>query len=359
MSTHDIHQHDFGEETKEKLDIYAKYLEEFLRVFLNTRIRKIQVFDFFAGPGKDPSGVLGSPLRSLQSVDIALAGKHVNPAPEIRLYFNEWNEGKIRRLEACFSDEEPRPGVRIETACQDFAESFEAQYPSMSGCANLIFLDQYGVKQITRSVFERIAKLPTTDVIFFVSSAMVHRFRSLPEIRNCLPVADEDFRNMNSTNVHRIVSSAYRRWIPDGTRYFIGSFSIKKQANVYGLVFGSGHPKGMDKFLRIAWKHGGDANFDIDEDHVDPNAPHLFPEMDKRKKVYLFQEELQRQVLSKEITTNKKAFIFSLECGCLASQAKEKLQEMVGDGILPMQSFAISYDAWASGVERPIKLHEV
>ena len=32
---------------------------------------------------------------------------------------------------------------------------------------------------------------------------------------------------------------------------FIGHFSIKKKANIYGLVFGSHHWRGMQKFLEI------------------------------------------------------------------------------------------------------------
>ena len=136
--------------------------------------------------------------------------------------------------------------------------------------ANLLFLDQNGVKQITEPVFQTIVRLPKTDFIFFISSSMVNRFRSVQEIRSCVPVTEDDFSRMNGTNVHRIVADSYRRWIPDRLEYYIGSFSIRKRANVYGLVFGSGHPRGIDKFLKVAWKHGGDANFDIDQDRIDP-----------------------------------------------------------------------------------------
>ena len=162
------------------------------------------------------------------------------------------------------------PQVAFAILKDDFQSAFKQWEPYMRGrVANLLFLDQNGVKQITKSVFQAIVRLPKTDFIFFVSSAMVNRFRSVQEIRDCLPVTDEDFSRMNGTNVHRIVADSYRRWIPDGLEYYLGSFSIRKGANVYGLVFGSGHPLGIDKFLKVAWKHGGDANFDIDKNGID------------------------------------------------------------------------------------------
>jgi hypothetical protein len=100
--------------------------------------------------------------------------------------------------------------------------------PCMRGrVANLLFLDQNGVKQITKPVFQTIVGLPKTDFIFFISSALVNRFRSKPEIRDCVPVTAEDFLRMNGTNVHRILAESYRRWIPDGLVYYLGSFSIR------------------------------------------------------------------------------------------------------------------------------------
>jgi len=357
MGTHDLHLEAFDEGTKEKLAIYSMYLLEFLLVFLHARIPRIQIFDFFAGPGRDPIGEPGSPLLALGCVDKALAAARRPNVPEIRLFFNELSKRKSHKLEACLSENNPRSGVTIETDCKDFMESFEEQYPTMPGCANLVFIDQNGVKHMTRAIFEKLVRLPKTDVIFFVSSSAANRFRNLPEIQDYLPLTDEDRERITSTNAHRIVSSAYRRWIPFGLTYYLGSFSIKKQANVYGLVFGSGHPRGIEKFLQIAWKHGGDANFDVDEDHIDPIAPSLFDDMNKRKKVQRFQDELKRRILSREVVSNLQVLIFSLENGCLASHAKEGLQEMVRDGILPNQSFAVSYKACEAEV-RPILYFE-
>jgi hypothetical protein len=214
--------------------------------------------------------------------------------------------------------------------------------------ANLFFLDQNGLDQITKSIFQSIVAMPKTDFIFFIASAMVNRFKEKHDIRKYVPITDDDLKTMKNTNVHRLLANAYRRWIP--ADYFLGSFSIKKGANVYGLVFGSGHPLGIDKFLHVAWRHGGDANFDIDEDGIDPMKPSLFDEFNKPTKIKVFEKELEKAILARILTTNKDIYIFALQNGMLASHARDALNEMVKNKKLPKQDFHISYNAWKKSV---------
>ncbi len=161
---------------------------------------------------------------------------------------------------------------------------------------------------------------------------------------------------MNGTNVHRIVAESYRRWIPDNLEYFLGSFSIRKMANVYGLVFGSRHPLGIKKFLDVAWKHGGDANFDIDNDRIDLSRPKLFPEMNKPSKILAFEKELESAVLSEQLKTNKEIYIFSLQNGMLASHARNAFDLLIKNKKIPKQTLHISYGAWKKPDIERIKL---
>jgi three-Cys-motif partner protein len=359
LPVHDLHEEPFDIETIEKLSIYKEYVRGFLPVFLNTPNmvqKKIQVFDFFAGPGRDINGVLGSPLLTRAAVDEALGHCQNSITPHLRLFFNEYNKAKHQMLSKCLEGiEQYRDIVEVQTCCKDFHEAFEEQYPTMIGNANLVFLDQNGVKQITESVFQRIVLLPKTDLLFFISSAMVNRFKRLKEIKQYVPLAQTDYINMNGTNVHRIVANAYRRWVPADHEYFLGSFSIRKGANVYGLIFGSGHPYGIEKFLQVVWKkHDGDANFDIDDDRIDSSKPSLFEEFNRSKKLKDFEQRLIVQVQTRQITTNKQAYIFALNNGFLGKHAKEALQNMVKAGILPMQTFSVSYGAWEKPEARPI-----
>ena len=69
MPTPDFHKKPFDEGTLTKLQIFELYAREWLPVFLSPERpprSEIHLFDFFAGPGTDTAGELGSPLRLLR-----------------------------------------------------------------------------------------------------------------------------------------------------------------------------------------------------------------------------------------------------------------------------------------------------
>ena len=358
MPIRNLHHKPFDEGTQDKLELYREYLREWLPVFIHgPSLDSINVFDFFAGPGFDVDGKPGSPVITCEEIKEALI-KNDKKSAVIKAYFNEKDSDKYNSLLAYVEEQRVAlPQVSFSPLQKDFHSAIELWTPDMKGhVANLLFLDQNGVKEISKSVFQSILKLPKTDFLFFISSAMVNRFKKQPEIRERVPVTEEDYSRMNGTNVHRIVAESYRRWIPTGLEYYLGSFSIKKGANVYGLVFGSGHPLGIKKFLDVAWKHGGDANFDIDNDRIDPACPSLFPEMDKPKKISVFDKELELAVLSEQLKTNKEIYIFSLQNGMLASHARDAFALLIKKKKLPKQTLHISYDAWKKPDIERIKL---
>jgi three-Cys-motif partner protein len=353
MPRRDLHLKPFDESTRDKLELYREYLREWLPVFIHASyIDRLQIFDFFAGPGIDISGAPGSPLITCNEIGNALkqSGKQ---QPKVKVYFNEYNSTKFEQLSECIDEQKKSlPQVDFITMQNDFHSSFEQWQPLMQGkTANLLFLDQSGVQQITESVFKTIVRLPKTDIIFFISSALVNRFKEKPEIRGNVPITTEDFASMNGTNVHRLLANAYRRWIPDNLQYFLGSFSIKKGANVYGLVFGSRHPLGIDKFLQVAWRRGGDANFDIDKDGIDPAQKSLFEEYNKPTKIAVFEKELEKELLECHLKTNKDVYLFALQNGMLATHARDALNLLVKTEKLPKQKFHISGDALKKDAE--------
>jgi len=349
MPVRNLHQKPFDEGTRDKLELYREYLREWLPVFINgSSVDILQIFDFFAGPGFDVNGKPGSPVITCDEIRNAMIQSGNQRSKTIKAYFNEKTRGKFKNLSSYIGKQRVSlPQVEFATLKNDFQSAFKQWKPYMHGrVANLLFLDQNGVKEITKPVFQTIIQLPKTDFIFFVSSAMVNRFRSVQEVRGCVPVTDEDFSRMNGTNVHRIVADSYRRWVPHGFEYYLGSFSIRKKANVYGIVFGSGHPLGIDKFLKVAWKRGGDANFDIDKDGIDPLQLSLFPKYDKPTKISVFEKDLESAVLGRKLTTNKDVYLFALQNGMLAAHARKALGLLIKDKKLPKQNLHVSYDAW-------------
>lgn len=358
MPRRDLHQKPFDESTKEKLNLYRQYLREWLPVFIHSPfIETLQVFDFFAGPGMDLEDNPGSPVITCDEIHSALLASNDKHA-KIKVFFNEFEEDKFKDLSDCIGKQGAiLPHVEFKMMQNEFHLAFPQWEPLMreKATANLLFLDQNGVQQITKPIFETIVQLPRTDFIFFISSAMVNRFKNQPDIRKYVPITDEDVSQMNGNNVHRIVANAYRRWIPDNLEYYLGPFSIKKGANVYGLVFGSHHPLGIDKFLRLVWKYGGDANFDIDNDGIDHDQPSLFAEFDKPKKISMFEKDFESAVLERRILTNKDVYTFALRNGVLSGHAKNALNQMVKDGKLPKQNLHVTYDAWRKPDEEKIQ----
>lgn len=60
-----------------------------------------------------------------------------------------------------------------------------------------------------------------------------------------------------------------RDLLPKDSKTKLYHFSIKKNRNIFGLVFGATHLFAVEKFLKVAWnenKTNGEANFDIDRD---------------------------------------------------------------------------------------------
>lgn len=359
MPIHNLHQKPFDEGTQDKLELYREYLREWLPVFINVAsVDVLQIFDFFAGPGFDVNSSPGSPVITCDEIRDGINHGGKQNSKIIKAYFNEKGSSKFNNLSSYIDEQKVAlPHVIFTTLKNDFQSAFKLWEAKMHGrVANLLFLDQNGVNQITKAIFQTIVQLPKTDFIFFISSAMVNRFRSVQEIRDCVPVTEEDFLSMNGTNVHRIVADSYRRWIPNGFEYYLGPFSIRKGANVYGLVFGSGgHPLGIDKFLKVAWKHGGDANFDIDKDGIDPSQFQLFPGYDKPTKISVFENELESEVLGRRLTTNKEIYIFALQNGMLASHARDALGLLIKDKKLPKQILHVSYDAWKKPISEKIR----
>jgi three-Cys-motif partner protein len=350
----DLHKKPFDEGTKVKLALYANYMKEWLPVFLTTpaRYESINIFDFFAGPGMDNSGFKGSPLILIDLLS-PYWDNIISNTQKVTLYFNDKSRSKIRELEKNVSalnlSEKP---YDIEYSNKEFDDAFNKylQLMNESNTANFLFLDQSGIKHITDQVFKTIVDLPVTDFLFFTSSSTLHRFMDHPEIKKYISL--EEVSPLSYYHVHRMVLEYYRSLIPVRKEYYLTPFSIKKGANVYGLIFGTGHLLGIDKFNRQCWKidpNTGDSNFDIDQDNIDPSQPSLFPDRDRPKKVQTFEMDLAAKILKRKLVTNKDIFRYTLMNGFTSEHARKVLRDLIRAAKLPKQRLPISYNSCKGG----------
>jgi len=359
MPEHDLHEKEFDEATQTKLALYGGYVAAWLPTFLNYHkpLSRINLFDFFAGPGSDAGNHPGSPVIAIRKIRDALNGKRPSVIPSIHLYLNEWDAAKFARLRRLALPQDIQEHATLHFENRDFKELFGewARIMERPASANLVFVDQYGIKQMSQETFVRLCRMPRTDILFFISTGMVIRFRDDPHFNEYLPLDQIDKAEMTPANALRLIVQGYRKWIPpeleDG--YFLARFSLKKEhsPNIHGLVFGSGHLRGLEKFLNLCWKNDGlrgEANFDIDSEHTDYNTLSLFSEWEKPVKRREFERQLKQAILSGELRTNLQLVPYALQNGFLPSHAKEVVGAMIKSGELPPQRIPpISMDAWA------------
>ncbi len=349
----DLHKAAFEESTLVKLAIFRDYLKEWLPVFLaarNVYWKKVNVFDFFAGPGKDSIGNNGSPLIIVEELL-----PHLKNASQrnisVSLHFNENDKAKYDELNNRLVSSDFAEGQYNKLVENlDFKLAFDKWFPKMndSDSANLLFLDQYGVKHITEEVFRQITALKHTDFLFFISSSTIKRFADHPSIQTYFNVDKAEIDDIPYHQIHRYVLSYYKSLIPSDKPYYLSSFSLRKGSNIYGLIFGSGHPLGMEKFLSTCWAidpERGEANFDIDNENISQHQYDLFAEGDgirKPNKVEVFEQELEELLRNKYFKTTKEIYLHVLSNGFLPRHAKPVIKKLIESNVLQRAAYTLS-----------------
>src|SRR6478735_2376069 len=97
MPYKDLHSSPFSISTITKLEIFEDYAEAWLPTFIvQNRFTEIHLFDFFAGPGYDINGTLGSPIRLLSKVK--QFKNHIeNTITKVVIHFNEFEPNKVKQ----------------------------------------------------------------------------------------------------------------------------------------------------------------------------------------------------------------------------------------------------------------------
>lgn len=326
----------FDDGTIDKLQIFEDYFKEWLPVFIARQEiiwNEIQIFDLFAGEGMDIKGALGSPMRILkilnENADLINKSK-----VKIRVVINEYEKEKYEILVKNVESIADRSLYTLEYYNEDFIAVFNKYFDSMKQTANFLFLDQNGIKQITEEVFTKLINLRQTDFLFFISSSYIKRFSEVEEFRKYLGITKQDLEGKSYYHIHRVVLDYYRSKIPIGKNYFLAPFSIKKPSGIYGLIFGTNHTLGIEKFLHVCWRRDkltGEANFDIDDERIDMQKPSLFEEYNIPKKIQLFELSLRVNILRKTLVSDLDVYLYSLEDGFLPRHANKVLSDMKKD----------------------------
>src|SRR5690606_11859648 len=134
---------------------------------------------------------------------------------------------------------------------------------------SLVFLDQNGIKAISEKYFLELEKLSQTDFLYFVSSSYFYRFGEAEQFRKHLHIDLEEAKGNGYAFIHKSICDQLKKKLPNNTKLKLYPYSLKKGANINGIIFGAKHPRAVQKFIDIAWKRdnvSGEANFDIHQD---------------------------------------------------------------------------------------------
>ena len=332
----DINKNKFPEETKLKLDIFAECFREWFPVFIYNRyIKKIYIYDFFAGSGKDAEGTFGSPLILLNEAK-GENGKYCKAVKEkgkqIWFAFNEKQVGKGKELEenVCdFMENCRTSNCQLEQCIykyenfrqNEFKEVFQSgifqSVLKSRDSGKFILLDQYGFSQVDGDVFLQLVNAPKTDFIFFISSSFIKRFKEHPATKRYFDTAKINFNEAQPKECHRMIADYYQSLVPIDKEYYLHNFTIQKGANYWGLIFGTNHSLGMEKFLKVCWGKdnlSGESNCNIDNDFQKDS---LFYTETETVKKQAMETDIKNRILSKEISDNISGMKYALKNGCL------------------------------------------
>jgi len=351
-----INKTTFDESTKLKLEIFGECFEEWFPVFIHSRwCKKLYILDFFAGSGKDLNDNSGSPLILLDKAKGTDRKYCLNLKKETKFIFNEILVDKSEELKqnvAQYLDK-----CKEENSCSEcifqysilnsefqdiFSNSSLTSILRNNDFGKFILLDQYGFSQIDEQIFNQLISYPKTDFIFFISSSFISRFREHPNTMKYIDTTKINFENIKPNEIHRAIAKYFRDLVPSQKEYYMHHFSIRKEekkGNYYGLIFGSNHTLGMEKFLKVCWKHdafSGEANYNIDNNYEKGT---IFETLGENVKKDTVSEKIKSLILSGEISDNITGLKFSIYCGCepnlftevVRRLEKEKLIKRFGD----------------------------
>jgi len=355
MARKDLFEEPFDESTIDKLELFEKYIEEWLPTFTSRKssISQIGIFDFFAGQGKDVNNVHGSPLRILEKIRKQTAlifGNHIT----INLHLNEIDKAKYELLVKNCNDylehnSELKRVIKLNYYNQDTELLFPTLQTEIKQYPSLVFLDQCGIKfaSVYLDFFE---KVNTTDFLIFIPTSHAWRLGASPSFQEYLKNIDIEAARKDAFNLfHKKIVDHFKSTLSKNTDLNLYPYTIKDGSKLHGIIFGAKHPRAFDKFLSVTWNMNelnGESNFDIynDTDYSKLNVD-LFGNKRKTKRE-LFEDDLKQKILSKEIKNNFEAYNYSLSVMHPGQHAKECIMKMKADNLITYKGMpCVTYES--------------
>lgn len=344
----DFFSNGFDKGTKKKIEIFDKYFNEAFPVFVHSKgMEEIYICDFFAGQGMDKHGNFGTSLNIVDSISNHCKSI-VEKNKKVILVLNDKEE--YDSLQNNIKDflKDCKTNCTVNDDCifeidknlhikdNDFSSYFYHVYNILekkSSSPKIIFIDPFGLV-ISDDIFQKLIDLPRTDFICFIPTSFLKRFQDFKRFNEYINLKNINFKKALPNQCHQVIAEYFESQIPPDRNYFLSHFSIQKGSNIYGLIFGTNHTLGAEKFLNICWKIdkiSGEADYNIHREAC-YSGDTLFDEMNTPQKIKNLGIDIKEQIFQKKLNTNKDAYIYGLKRRCLPKHVSEIIKDMIKNG---------------------------
>lgn len=308
--------------SKAKVEFYGKYLKSYLRILCNTDfIKQINVYDVFCGRGIYDDGNKGSAITAFDIVKTLRNEKSKNYYTPITLFLNDIQKEYTDNIKT-YIEKAKNSFCRVEYSNLDTVNILQNVFDKVSKTnnvtRNLIFIDPYGYKKISKEILFNIMKNGKTEIILFLPISQIQRFsrkamtekeKQSEEAQKYMPLIEfiesffeenHDIRKQNKVNQLEYIQHISEA-LKSNNNYFATSYHIDRcndvgAKNYFALFFMSSNIKGFEKILEVKWALDKENGQGFNETELQTN---LFEEQNKQDiKEYHF-KRLENALINK------------------------------------------------------------
>lgn len=350
--------------TEAKLNFYIRYMERYLRILLlSDHVVKINIYDLYCGAGKYSDGNTGSAIRAVEAVE---AAQSLNTKGQVvNLHLNDLDERKVSKLRQLLSG-----GVRKEQYLNitfSSKEAFVFLEEIVDGLKrqnrktrNLILIDPYGYKDISKESLEAVMSNGRTELVIFLPIEQMYRFRRKTvgdDVENpYLPL--KRFVEQFGIDVASVSSEKQFILAVEGAmrfdhKIYSASFSIRNHTgHYYGVFFLTSNLYGLEKIMEVKWELDEQKGYEF----TGHNQPDFILELERKESLYMSLLAL----ITRRCTDNIELYEFVLTSGFRPTHAVVALKRLCAEGKAhtidattgkPARkgSFKLNYKSFSSG----------
>lgn len=292
------------EHSQEKLTVFKSYLINYLSVMINVSfVKKIYVWDIFAGMGKDDNGNIGSALIAADIVK-----NFQDKGKEIYLTVNELDKKRFQKLKENLSGykKDKYIGFRNYTA-EELINKINSKKINKSH--HFFFLDPHGYTQCDSNALLKLLSMKQADHLIFMPISHIYRFIKSKNTSARKFVEDLGVDTSNIKRQSELITRIERSLKDRIQKSYIYSYQItnkEKVSSIYALFFITKNITGAAKFLEVKQKIMTEVStqgmlFDfVGQDVKDLLLDYL---QEYRTNTEVYQHLIEHGYLAKEATT--------------------------------------------------------